>query len=58
MKRLRSFMTNENKRLNEANKESGASNWLTVLPLKYEGYDLNIEQIWDTVRLGTTKNAI
>ena len=51
-------MTNENKRLNEANKESGASNWLTVLPLKYEGYDLNIEQIWDTVRLGTTKNAI
>ena len=41
----------ERKCSNAANKESGASNWLTVLPLKVQGYDLNKEQFWDALRI-------
>ena len=53
LERLRSSMTDENKHLNEANQESRASNWLTVLPLKDQGYDLNKEQFWMRCGYGT-----
>ena len=42
----------ENKlRLNESNRDKGASNWLTLLPIKNYGFDLNKQQFWDSVRL-------
>ena len=44
-------MTEANKRTNESNMETGVSNWLTSLPLKDQGYDLNKEQFWDALRI-------
>ena len=41
----------EQKRMNEANKEIGASNWLSSLPLKDLGYELNKEQFRDALRI-------
>ena len=41
---IKEKMTHEQRRLNESNRESGASNWLTSLPLKDLGYDLNKQQ--------------
>ena len=40
-----------NKRTNESNMETNVSNWLTSLPLKDQGYDLNKEQFWDALRI-------
>ena len=44
LQKLRSTLTNEQKRLNELNREQGSSSWLTTIPLteeeKGEGYDL------------------
>ena len=48
---LRQGMSEEQKRRNDSNSESGASNWLTSLPLKDHGYDLNKEQFWDALRI-------
>ena len=45
------LLFDENKlRLNESNSDEGASNWLTVLPIKNHGFDLNKQQFWDRVR--------
>ena len=39
------------KRLNELNKEQGASSWLITLPLKQEGYDLHKQLFKDLIRI-------
>ena len=44
-------MNEEEKRRHDANQESGSYNWLTALPLKEQGYDLNKEQFWDAMRI-------
>ena len=51
LEQLRSNMSMDKKRQNDANKESGASNWLTSLPLKDQGYALNKQQFWDALRI-------
>ena len=33
------------------NTEKGVSNWLTVLPIKHHGFDLNKQEFWDGIRL-------
>ena len=48
---LRGKMNDEERRRNDANQESGSYNWLTALPLKEHGYDLNKEQFWDALRI-------
>ena len=45
LEEIRSKMTETDKRRNEANQESGSYNWLTTLPLKEWGYDLNKERV-------------
>ena len=49
--KLRSEMNDHEKRQNEANQENGSYNWLTTLPIKENGYDLNKEQFWDALRI-------
>ena len=44
-------MNNEQRRLNEINREKGVSNWLTVLPIAENGFNLNKQQFWDCIRL-------
>ena len=44
-------MTNAQRRQCDANVECGVSNWLTTLPLKEWGYDLNKQQFWDAIRI-------
>ena len=48
LQKLRSTFSDEQKRLNELNREQGASSWLTTIPLSEEGYDLT-----NTVILGS-----
>lgn len=38
-------------RLNCSNREKESLNWLTVLPLKDHGFDLNKQNFWDAVRI-------
>ena len=42
-------MTIDEKRQIDANVECGVSNWLTTIPLKEWGYDLNKQQFWDAI---------
>ena len=48
LQKLRSTLSDEQKRLNELNIEQGSSSWLTTIPLSEEGYDLT-----NTVILGS-----
>ena len=48
---LRTEMTEQQKRQNEANRETGSYNWLTTLSIKEFGYDLNKEEFWDALRI-------
>ena len=48
---LRSRMTPLQLKLNDLNRESGASLWLSSLPLKEEGYVLNKQNFWDLVNI-------
>ena len=48
---IRLRMSADQKRQNEAIQESGSYNWLTTLPIKEFGYDLNKEQFWDALRI-------
>ena len=48
---IREGMTSAERRLIDINLESGVSNWLTTLPLKEWGYDLNKQQFWDAIRI-------
>ena len=48
---LRKNLRPEQVRLIEINQETGASSWLTVLPLKEEGYIFNKQSFWDLIGL-------
>ena len=48
---IRSHMNSEQLRTNDLNQETGASAWLTTLPLKQEGYALNKQLFWDLIRI-------
>ena len=45
------MMSDEQRRLNEINRQQGASTWLTTLPIKEEGYTINKNCFWDLLRL-------
>ena len=51
LQKLRSTFSDEQKRLNELNREQGASSWLTTMPLTEEGYDLTKRLFWDLIRI-------
>ena len=51
LQEIRLEMNDEERRLNEANQESGSYNWLTALPMKVHAYNLNKDQFWDAIRL-------
>ena len=51
LQKLRSTFSDEQKRLNELNREQGASSWLTTIPLSEEGYDLTKQLFWDLIRI-------
>ena len=51
LEEVRSEMNDEQNRLNEINRETGASTWLTTLPIKSEGYVLNKQCFWDLIRI-------
>ena len=40
LQKLRSTLSNKQRRLNEVNRKQAASRWLTTIPLSEEGYDL------------------
>ena len=48
---LRTRFDDEQKRSNEICCETGASNWLTTLPLQDKGFDLTKREFWDAIRL-------
>ena len=48
---MRSHMNSEQLRTNDLNQETGASAWLTTLPLKQEGYALIKQLFWDLIRI-------
>ena len=48
---LKQTMNKEQQRLNEINQEKGVSNWLLVLPMIENGFDLTKQQFWDGIRL-------
>ena len=48
---IRNELNKKQLRLNDICKEKGASNWLTVIPLSDQGFDLNKQQFWDAIRL-------
>ena len=47
-------MTSAEKRANEICRETGASNWLTSLPIEDKGFHLNKREFWDAVHLRYT----
>ena len=49
--KLRSTLSDEQKRLNELNREQGACRWLTTIPLSEEGYNLTKQLFWDLIRI-------
>ena len=51
LQKLRSTLSDEQKCLNELNREQGASSWLTAIPLSEEGYDLTKQIFWDLIRI-------
>ena len=51
LQQLRQKMIAEAKRTNDAHRETGASNWLTSLPLEELDYHLNKQQFWDAIRI-------
>ena len=50
LENIRSYLTEEQIRLNNLNQEHGSSSWLTTLPLS-EGYDLTKQLFWDLIRI-------
>ena len=48
---VRNEMNNEQRQLNEINREKGVSNWLAVLPIAENGFNLSKQQFWDCIRL-------
>ena len=44
-------MSSEERKQNDLNLETGASSWLTTLPIKEEGYILNKQSFWDLLSI-------
>ena len=51
LQKLRPTLSNEQKRLNELNREQGAFSWLIAIPLSEEDYDLTIHLFRDLIRI-------
>ena len=51
LQKLGSTLGDEQKCLNELNREQGVSSWLTTIPLSEEGYDLTKQLFWDLIRI-------
>ena len=51
LQKLRSTLSDEQKRLNELNREQGACSWLTTIPLLEQGYDLTKQLFLDLIRI-------
>ena len=51
LQKLRSTLSNKQRRLNEVNRKQAASRWLTTIPLSEEGYDLTKQLFWDLSRI-------
>ena len=51
LENMRSYLTEEQIRLNNLNQEHGSSSWLTTHPLSEEGYDLTKQLFWDLIRI-------
>ena len=51
LQKLRFTFSDKQKRLNELNREQGASSWLTTIPLSEEGYDLTKQLFWDLIHV-------
>ena len=54
LQKIRSTLSDEQKRLNELNSEQGASSWLTTIPLSEEGYDLTKKLFWYLICIKTS----
>ena len=48
---IRCSFSDEKLKLSDIQQEKGASIWLSMLPLKDEGYCLNKQEIWNLVKL-------
>ena len=48
---MRCFLSDQKLKLNGIHQDSGASIWLSTLPLKDKGYCLNKQEFWDLVKL-------
>ena len=48
---IRNEMSSEERKQNDLNLETGASSWLTTLPIKEEGYVLNKQSFWDLLSI-------
>ena len=48
---LEESFAKDQRRLNEINREKGVSNWLLVLPIVGNGFDLTKQHFWDSKRL-------
>ena len=51
LQKLRSTLSDEQKRPNELDREQGASSWLTTITLSEEGCDLTKQLFWDLIRI-------
>ena len=51
LQKLRSTLSQDQKRINDLNREQGAFSWLTTIPLSEEGYDLTKQLFWDLIRI-------
>ena len=51
LQKLRSTLSDKQKRLNELNREQGSSKWLTTIPLSEKDYNLNKQLFWDLIRI-------
>ena len=51
LENIRSYLTEEQIRLNNLNQEHGSSSWLTTLPLSEGRYDLTKQLFWDLIRI-------
>ena len=48
---IKRCLSENDNRLNDISQEKGASNWLAAYPISDQGYDLNKQQFWDSIRL-------
>ena len=51
LEEMRNSMNEKMKRCNDISKETGSSNWLSVIPMRKFNYVLNKQQFWDSIRL-------